>query len=328
MVILVGLYDENPQINPNAAKLDGDVKILMQKGRDQASAKAIALNGVELIAEVRNGEWRSQPIGLEAFANEGFDTMVAEFQGQRVFKNLIQQPNNQAATRSQVRLQQQAKIAIEVTALDVVPKDDGKKCDVVIFGIVTNNNAPVTDAQLDLFYQGRIETQCQISPGIKSDDNGRFSYTFADRPADGKRVKLEIQIRGGYRRPVEVEIPAAPKEKEQIKPEQRFVLGIEDDNVPAIKFTCVIPMTTLDKNGKVYSSTVQARIVKGHHSTFFDGNTGANLAQSALFCETVSGADGKLYLGVKFTRQLKITVELSHPDSKQKRQLTLVYKQW
>ncbi|MBI5530818.1 MAG: hypothetical protein HY918_04990 [Candidatus Doudnabacteria bacterium] len=227
MVILVELFDENPQVNQNAAKLDGDVNILMQKGRDQASAIAIALDGKDLVAEVRNGEWQSQPIGLEYFANNGFDTMVAEFQGNRVYRSLAKrQSNNPAPAASQARQQnQQSKVVIDVTALEPTATDDGKKCDVSIAGIVTNNNIPVVDAQLDLFYQGRIETVCQLAPGIKSDDNGRFSHTFAGRPADGKRAKLEIQIRGGIRRAVEVDIPPAPKEKE--KPETLKASSLE-----------------------------------------------------------------------------------------------------
>lgn len=304
-------------------RLDGDVTILMQKGRDQASAVQIDNNGSNVVALVRNGFWRSAEINLAAFQQQGFDTVVAELEGRRVAKSLVQNPTNPATNP---RGNQTPKTAIDATALDVQPTTDGKLCNISLAGIVTTNQQPVSDAQLDLYYNGRIEPECQLTPGVSTDANGRFSFTFAGKPADGKRAKLEIQIRGGIRRQLEVDIPEAPKEK---KP--TAITGLKILNAPNSQILCsgfsatVCLQAQFEENRPARSVTIA---ITANHKVNLNDATGVPIGTQVTACAVQTNAAGQLQFGVNFLECSadEVILQVSILDTPHSQTVTLKYK--
>lgn len=229
---------------PNAS---GDVSVFMQKGNDRQSRTAVEFSGQPLVANVQNGRWQSQANDYSEFLDQGYDTMVLEHAGREIVRQLLpdnQKQNQQGQPAGNARQTDQNRgYAIEIVNIRKELHANGKDCEITLNVFVTNNRQPATNCQLDFYKEGNIEEACQLSPGCKTDDNGRCRYTFVV-PASGKRMQFEVQVRGGVRKAVDIELPAAAGQKTDDSKatvlEALVSSGVKDGN--AVRYTVYVSL--------------------------------------------------------------------------------------
>lgn len=250
--------------------VDGRVEFSIQKGQDANSRQILGnpIDGNVLVAEVRNGqEWQSPAMDLRPLINAGFDTLVVRHPDGELLRWLTPPPNvsqsQQNASGQQRQQQRQPKIVIELAGFTLYKKNDGKAYDMEVAGKITQDGQPKADLSLDLYYDGGYDTLCQLSPGVKTDNNGRFVHTFKDKPAVGKQVKWEVQIRGGASRLFYADIPAAPAEKpKEPAPKPTTLKAVLLASFPVgNKMRHSISLQTLDQKGNPVNGGVCAWVV-------------------------------------------------------------------
>jgi hypothetical protein len=238
-------------------RIAGTVHLGLQKDRDTQSLQGFSDQaGNPIQADVAaDREWESPRIDCTVPASNGFDTLVVyEAGGRPIYRSLNrQQPAGQQPPAQQIQQQRQPrepKTEIDFYQPQLVEKDNGKKVDITLTGVISRGGAPLQQAVLDFYYNGSIEQACQCLPGCKTDDNGRFSFTFEGKSAEGKRVPLEVQVRGtGARKKFEVELPKAPQ-----SPEVRFPVELNatvlDFHLTSTGIDFLVSVCAKDKSGK------------------------------------------------------------------------------
>ncbi len=323
LVIVVGLYGEDPVINPNAAKLDGEVKLFLQKGSDANTLQEMCLGDNQTsVASVSGGSWRSQAWDLNKEEKEGYDTLVAECSGTRVNHSLLKQQLNNQQQPSQQRQQQSPKTVIEVSTPGVVPMDEGKKCNITLNGIIWEGTQPKTGSTLDFYFNGEPEPT-----NVVTDHNGRFSFTFAGKPASGEPAKLDIQIHGGLRRAVDVKIPAAPKADKAANVVGISVTNAQNNIIWCKAFKATLNIQTKFEEGKP-GRTVNVFVSCDKRVNFANAATGDPIGDRTSSCTVSTKPDGTFHLYVDFLacEADSIVLQISVPETSHSLTVTLKYK--
>jgi hypothetical protein len=232
----------------NGHSLEGDVQIGFTKRN---------------VIHVKAGEiWKSQgPINCEHLAQQKYEWLVVVHEGNIIARRFLKESavtvNKSSIPRAQ-QTEPKQQTFIQFTGVELVKKDGGKRYDVVVNGLVESNHRPVKQAQLEAYYEGKIEPKSLLTPGIRTNDSGRFEFTFENKFATGKRLKVEFQVRGGTRREHPFDMPAAPEpDKPKAAPVLTAFSKIQQFGQPVpgkpdqMQYTLV--WTNLDQYGKPFS---------------------------------------------------------------------------
>jgi len=312
--------------------LDGDVEICMMPDNadrnDPNSIVSIVMSQSEpkFVAHVQGGVWESGPHDFSAFAQQNLRTFL--FIHDEAFAEFVVPDKPKPVspgTPGQRQDSRQQALTLELSNFDVVKGD--KTCEVVVRGILIRGNVVVVGQRMDFFREGKIETFCQTDPGVVTDENSRFEYTYKNQPLVGKRVRYEVQVRGGLRRHLDIDIPSAKKEDETKLPKEKQ-LKVNDgiDMVHAKKFTAVIPVETLLPTGKPVSREVVAILTSGKAVKFSLGD-GTVLGEKSHRVSFSAGSDGKATLVVYFPGQFEVGLKIVDPTINEFFLLNLRYDQ-
>ena len=223
---------------------DGNVSLFVQQGNNDSTRSPLKLGDNQIVAQVQNGQWESQPLDLGPMRQQGYNCLVAvsDDSPRPVYKTFAERQPATDGGNSAAGQRKQPKVAIEFTGHELVTEDGGKKCLATLNGRILADGQPLKQVVLDFYWNGQLEQQCQLGSGIKTDDNGRFSFAYAAKPANGKRAKLEVQIRGGASRAYELDIPEAPKQKSAPKPNflTAYQAGADKSDPTKTVFTVVV----------------------------------------------------------------------------------------
>lgn len=217
----------------------------------------------KFVVHVENGLWENGPYDFSAY--EALDLSRFLFTHDEAYQ-IVQMPLKpvpiSVGTPAQRQDSKQQALTLELNNFDVVKGD--KTCEVVVRGILIRGNVVVVGQRMDFFREGKIETVCQTDPGVVTDENGRFEYTYKNQPLAGKRVRYEVQVRGGLRRHLDIDIPAAPEKKPEVAPVYAIDADLEYPHPQHGKFIVSGNCTLNGKPGNfelsIYSASGKAKV--------------------------------------------------------------------
>ena len=303
--------------------LSGDVKIVARKGSNPRVNQALGMNGTDLIVHVQNGRWYNpQPWDYRYWANKGFDSLAAIYTDPDGKYHEWVWNSDPAKNREAT---QPVPTSISKIHHTCVVDDRNPKLMryALTWTILDQFGKPIDGSVTSVFDGATNDVHSKL-------DRKGVCFDTAQVEGYGKEMFYTILPPTGEPQILKLVGPTKAVEDEGIKvaATERFKLGVEGEVIKARAFRAVIPYQTFDKYGKAYASKVEATIVQGGNTTFINARTNAVLVEKTCYCETTTDPDGSYRLQVEFKGRMRITAELFHSDSNQRRKIELVYSQY
>ncbi len=299
--------------------LAGDVVIRIRKQGEPGSTRKLGLHDDDLVANVVDGEWQSgEEWDYSFWSRQGFNTLVANFQGQRAYWNSDHKEIGRKKDSSVPMPTSISKIQFTGAVDNHNPEIIGYA---ITWTILDQDRKPIA-GKVTVVFDGTTETRDSepTRPGVCFDKVIVSGY--------GKEMFYSVLPPVGEPQIIKLSGPTKKVDtRTKIDPANRFKVGVEGDRIAAKQFSAVIPLDTLDEFGTPGASKVETTLISGRHATFTDARTSAVLGSNVRYCELTTSPDGSYHLGVSFKGQTEIVLDVRHQASEQKRTLRLVYEQ-
>jgi cold shock CspA family protein len=203
----------------------------------------------------------------------------------------------------------------------------------------------VSDLEGKPIYGAKVRLNCGSQPvthpaevqTTRKNGTARFLLQYAKTadwsPESVRRLTFAATVKVGDTEETfgdvwpQADIPLPSADEPKGSPAKAEVVRLKSDAHSPINapYRAVIPVEALNEKGKAAEITLKAKVIKGKKLKFLNANDSSVLAQDAMSCEFTTGPDGKFRLGVNFSGQLDVEVEISYPDAKASLKFLLQY---